>query len=1091
MRQSFLRSALLLVYICVLTSIANAQPIVTVNQAAGQSDPTTSVPVKFTVVFDQDVTGFDASDISFAGSTVTGALVAAVTGTGSTYEVSVTGITGGGNVVASVNAGAAQNISGQTSLASTSTDNVVGVVVTPHDLSIVKYGPTIAEAGSTFTYNIIVSNNSSSTILNVTVLDQLPAGILFMSESVIVGPGLIGLPNVTSPPLGQNGLVSISLFGLAPGGQVYCFITVTLAPNLTGSISNTATVIGPLGDLIPENNSSTATTEVIPLQAPTITCPADFTVGAGAPLCSPSIDFANDHPAIVTGTPTPTVSYSIKNDNTQAIVTTSTSTSLPIGEYTVTATATNSVGTASCSFKISVIAGTFPISCPEDYTIETIDPQCVAYILLTSGEHAVDYYFPPNLSFTWADDKGNTGSAAGVFVAPPGIYTITAKAVECGVQTNSCSYVVTVVPKTVMITCPGNISLVDENNDCKEEITLSGSYAVATRNTINTIYKWVDANGNSGSVSTGPFGGAPPPFTFPVGVNTIKVIANGCGDAKDSCTFTVTVTESEPPVITRCASDITVSCAADIPVADISEIIATDNCGTPVISHVGDVISEQTCANKFKLTRTYRATDVSGNTATCSQTITVDDKTPPTLTGLTASKNVLAPPNHKMVDLTLAYTIYDNCISTPDVTINITSNEPVNGTGDGDTDPDWEIIDDHHIRLRAERAGNGTGRIYTITVTVNDGCNAPVSATTEVRVTHNITGPHSGNSFKVGSTVTFTGEFWDVPGNTHTAKWLIDGSAIAKATIIEAAGNKNGKVNGSYKFTTPGVYKLQMNVTDQKGLTTYANTNGDLEAIVVIYDPNGGHTYGGGYFNSPAGALLSNPSSTGKASYGFAMNYFKNSTNPKGETQFEFKVGDFEFNALNFDYLVISNSMAQFKGTGKIIGGQSGVGFTMTVTDGQLDGSGLDKIRMKIYNKNTGKVLYDNQPGASDAALPTQAVGANSTIVIGGSNNSILTKSTSTQNVEMEAATVKAKVGLEVVAYPNPTTNHFSITVQANAKEKIMMQVVDMYGRVVETRNVPANSIVRFGDRYATGTYFVRIMQGKEHKEIKLVKLSD
>jgi hypothetical protein len=42
-------------------------------------------------------------------------------------------------------------------------------------------------------------------------------------------------------------------------------------------------------------------------------------------------------------------------------------------------------------------------------------------------------------------------------------------------------------------------------------------------------------------------------------------------------------------------------------------------------------------------------------------------------------------------------------------------------------------------------------------------------------------------------------------------------------------------------------------------------------------------------------------------------------------------VGSFEFNALNFEYLVISNSMAQFKGTGKMISGQSGVGFTMTL----------------------------------------------------------------------------------------------------------------------------------------------------------------
>ena len=53
------------------------------------------------------------------------------------------------------------------------------------------------------------------------------------------------------------------------------------------------------------------------------------------------------------------------------------------------------------------------------------------------------------------------------------------------------------------------------------------------------------------------------------------------------------------------------------------------------------------------------------------------------------------------------------------------------------------------------------------------------------------------------------------------------------------------------------------------------------------------------------------------------------------------------------------------------------------------------------------------------------------------------------------------------------------------------MQVIDMYGRVVETRNVNARSPIRFGDRYSAGTYFVRVTQGKQHKEIKLIKLSD
>ena len=53
------------------------------------------------------------------------------------------------------------------------------------------------------------------------------------------------------------------------------------------------------------------------------------------------------------------------------------------------------------------------------------------------------------------------------------------------------------------------------------------------------------------------------------------------------------------------------------------------------------------------------------------------------------------------------------------------------------------------------------------------------------------------------------------------------------------------------------------------------------------------------------------------------------------------------------------------------------------------------------------------------------------------------------------------------------------------------MQVVDMYGRAIETRNANANSVIRFGDRYRPGTYFVTIIQGKEHKEMKLIKLSE
>jgi hypothetical protein len=74
-----------------------------------------------------------------------------------------------------------------------------------------------------------------------------------------------------------------------------------------------------------------------------------------------------------------------------------------------------------------------------------------------------------------------------------------------------------------------------------------------------------------------------------------------------------------------------------------------------------------------------------------------------------------------MVNVTVSYDVTDNCALPPDsCTLTVTSNEPVLGHGGGHTTPDWIVLDDHHVLLRAERQGNGDGRIYTITITCTD-----------------------------------------------------------------------------------------------------------------------------------------------------------------------------------------------------------------------------------------------------------------------------------------------------------------------------------------------------------------------------------
>jgi hypothetical protein len=111
---------------------------------------------------------------------------------------------------------------------------------------------------------------------------------------------------------------------------------------------------------------------------------------------------------------------------------------------------------------------------------------------------------------------------------------------------------------------------------------------------------------------------------------------------------------------------------------------------------------------------------------------------PPTITNVSADPSVLWPPNHRMVNVTVSYDVMDNCPLPPgSCTLSVTSNEPVNGTGDGDTSPDWIVLDDHHVLLRAERAGNGNGRIYTITITCTDSGGNSSEEQVEVMVPHN------------------------------------------------------------------------------------------------------------------------------------------------------------------------------------------------------------------------------------------------------------------------------------------------------------------------------------------------------------------
>src|SRR4029079_7738446 len=78
--------------------------------------------------------------------------------------------------------------------------------------------------------------------------------------------------------------------------------------------------------------------------------------------------------------------------------------------------------------------------------------------------------------------------------------------------------------------------------------------------------------------------------------------------------------------------------------------------------------------------------DVPGNNSKTATT-TVDPN-PPVISGLSADPSSLWPKNHKMRDVTINYSATDGCAGVNCQITNITSNEPIDGTGDGDTSPD-------------------------------------------------------------------------------------------------------------------------------------------------------------------------------------------------------------------------------------------------------------------------------------------------------------------------------------------------------------------------------------------------------------------
>ncbi|MEQ1761710.1 MAG: choice-of-anchor Q domain-containing protein [Pyrinomonadaceae bacterium] len=187
--------------------VDNVSPTVTVNQATGQSDPTNAMPVNFTVVFSEPITGFNQSSLSATGSSVSVNLNSAqITGSGTTYNVAVPGLnSNGGMLRLSVRSGAVTDAIGNLNAASTSTDNAV----------------TIDTIGPTVTANQAADQTDPATggpVRFTVVFGENVTG--FTAEDVSFTGSTVGTANAQVEITGSGSIYTVAVSNLLGSGSL-------------------------------------------------------------------------------------------------------------------------------------------------------------------------------------------------------------------------------------------------------------------------------------------------------------------------------------------------------------------------------------------------------------------------------------------------------------------------------------------------------------------------------------------------------------------------------------------------------------------------------------------------------------------------------------------------------------------------------------------------------------------------------------------------------------------------------------------------------------------------------------------------------
>ena len=293
------------------------------------------------------------------------------------------------------------------------------------------------------------------------------------------------------------------------------------------------------------------------------------------------------------------------------------------GEIIRTYTATDLCGNASTFVQIlDLFDDVAPeVTCASDMTIE-----CNEEIPAMTQPTYSDNCGEVELSLEVTDDEGEC------------LRTVTrtwTATDDCG-NASTCSQVITIEDTTgPVITCPADVS-----HECDALVDYGMATAMDNCNEVSIT---------SSDVTTGD-------DCLTTIVRTWTA-TDACNNSS-TCVQTITIVDTTVPVIT-CPADLSLPCNSPPPALNFEGVIASDNCSTPVVTHVGDDFGgpgSGPCA--AVIIRTYMATDDCGNSSTCEQLITIPvDFQAPTITCL---EDVTIECDEEMPAMTEP-TVFDAC----------------------------------------------------------------------------------------------------------------------------------------------------------------------------------------------------------------------------------------------------------------------------------------------------------------------------------------------------------------------------------------------------------------------------------------------